>query len=234
MKIAIELPIVVYTHTDMKDIWPMFFGQFKKYINGYKVYVAVNQIDTQIPSDYIQLVYDDLNSYTERWRQILSQIEEETIMFLHEDMILFDKPNFELLEKYYGYVKSGVAESIKMNLTGDSFVPSDIDSTLVTNQYSQFSIQPTIVKKEIFKNLVNTIGSLNIWQFEEAIVSYGKDFMIQIGGEKKRGIYHYDSIIFPYIATAINKGKWNMSEYQKELDKMFNEYGVMPFERGIV
>jgi hypothetical protein len=155
-------------------------------------------------------------------------------MFLHEDMILFDKPNFELLEKYYGYVKSGVAESIKMNLTGDSFAPSDVDSTLVTNQYSQFSIQPTIVKKEIFQNLVNTIGSLNIWQFEEAIFSYGKDFMIQIGGEKKRGIYHYDSIIFPYIATAINKGKWNMSEYQKELDKMFNEYGVMPFERGIV
>ena len=58
--------------------------------------------------------------------------------------------------------------------------------------------------------------------------------MIQIGGEKKRGMYHYDSIVFPYIATAINKGKWNMSEYQTELDKMFNEYGVMPFERGIV
>jgi len=231
---GIELPIVVYTHTDMKDVWPMFFGQFKKYINGYKVYVAVNQIDRQIPSDYIQLVYDDSKSYTERWRQILPQIEEDIIMFLHEDMILFDIPNFELLEKYYGYVKSGAAESIKMILAGDSFLPSTIDSTLVTNQYAKFSIQPTIVKKEIFQNLVNTIGPLNIWEFEQAIISYGRDFMIQIGSEKKRGMYHYDSIVFPYIATAINKGKWNMSEYQNELDKMFNEYGVIPFERGIV
>ena len=231
---GIEIPIVVYTHTDMKDVWPMFFGQFRKYINGFKVYVAVNQIDTQIPSDYIQLVYDDSKLYTDRWGQILPQIEEETIMFLHEDMILFDKPNFELLEKYYGYVKNGEAESIKMILAGDSFVPSNIDSTLVTNQYSKFSIQPTIVKKQIFQNLVNTIGSLNIWEFEEAIVSYGKDFMIRIGSEKKRGMYHYDSVVFPYIATAINKGTWNMSEYREELDKLFGEYNINPFERGIV
>ena len=88
---GIELPIVVYTHTDMKDVWPMFFGQFKKYIKGYKVYVAVNETDTQIPSDYIQLVYDDSKLYTERWGQILPQIEEEIIMFLHEDMILLSK-----------------------------------------------------------------------------------------------------------------------------------------------
>ena len=31
---GIGLPIVVYTHTDMKDIWPMFFGQFKKYLEN--------------------------------------------------------------------------------------------------------------------------------------------------------------------------------------------------------
>ena len=52
--------------------------------------------------------------------------------------------------------------------------------------------------------------------------------------KKKRGLYHYDSTIFPYIATAINKGKWNMSEYSKELDFLFKEYNVNPFERGIV
>jgi hypothetical protein len=137
-------------------------------------------------------------------------------------MILFDTPNFELLEKYYGYVKSGVVESIKMILAGDSFLPSTIDSTLVTNQYAKFSIQPTLVKKEIFQNLVNTIGSLNIWQFEEAIISYGRDFMIRVGSEKKRGMYHYDSIVFPYIATAINKGKWNMNTKKNWIKCLMN------------
>ena len=26
------LPIVVYTHTDMKDVWVPFFGQLKRYM----------------------------------------------------------------------------------------------------------------------------------------------------------------------------------------------------------
>ena len=229
---GISVPIIVYTHTDMKDIWPMFFGQLKKYIGDTKVYVAVNEDDTQI-SDYIRIIYDDKKEYTERWKEILDKIEEETFMFMHEDMILFDKLNFQLLEKYIGYVSNEVVDSVKLILAGSEFQSSSIDTTLVTNEYSKFSIQPTIIRKSIFKEKVNSVSSLNIWQFEEAISITGKDFMVKIGGERKRGIYHYDSLVFPYIATAINKGKWNLNEYTKELNPMFEEYNINPFERGI-
>jgi len=152
---------------------------------------------------------------------------------MHEDMILFDKLNFELLQKYIGYVSNEVVDSVKLILAGSEFAQSSIDSTLVTNEYSKFSIQPTITRKSIFKEKVNNVSSLNIWQFEEAISITGKDFMVKIGGERKRGIYHYDSLVFPYIATAINKGKWNLNEYTKELNPMFEEYNINPFERGI-
>ena len=229
---GISVPIIVYTHTDMKDIWPMFFGQLKKYVGDTKIYVAVIEDDTQI-SDYIRIIYDDKKEYTERWKEILDKIEEETFMFMHEDMILFDKLNFQLLEKYIGYVSNEVVDSVKLILAGSEFEQSSIDSTLVTNEYSKFSIQPTITRKDIFKEKVNSVSSLNIWQFEEAISITGKDFMVKIGGERKRGIYHYDSLVFPYIATAINKGKWNLNEYTKELNPMFEEYNINPFERGI-
>ena len=230
---GVKPTLVIYTHTDMKDVWPMFFGQLKKYIGDTKIYVAVNEDDTEL-SDYIRIIYDDTNSYTQRWKEILEQVEEETFMFIHEDMILFDKVDFQSLEKYIGYVKDNLAESIKLILAGDKFDEWPIDKTLVTNQYAKFSIQPTITQKKIFQQLVENLPPLNIWQFEDAIVSSGRDFMVRIGTEKKRGIYHYDSLVFPYIATAINKGKWNMSEYSKELDELFSEYGVMPFDRGIV
>ena len=230
---GINVPLIVYTHTDMKDVWPMFFGQLKKYIGDTKIYVAVNEDDTEL-SDYIRIIYDDTNSYTQRWKEILEQVEEETFMFIHEDMILFDKVDFQSLEKYIGYVKDNLAESIKLILAGDKFDEWPIDKTLVTNQYAKFSIQPTIVQKQIFQQLVENLPPLNIWEFEDAIVSAGRDFMVRIGTEKKRGIYHYDSLVFPYIATAINKGKWNMSEYSKELDELFREYNINPFERGIV
>ena len=229
---GIGVPIVVYTHTDMKDIWPMFFGQLKKYVGDTKIYVAVNEDDTQI-SDNIRIIYDDSKEYTERWKDILEQIEEETFMFMHEDMILFDKLNFQMLEKYIGYINDEMLDSIKLILAGDGFEQWPIDNTLVSNQYSKFSIQPTITRKGIFKEKVNSVSPLNIWQFEEAITTTGRDFMVKIGGERKRGIYHYDSLVFPYIATAINKGKWNLNEYMEELNPMFEEYNINPFERGM-
>jgi len=229
---GISVPIIVYTHTDMKDIWPMFFGQLKKYIGDTKVYVAVNEDDTQI-SDYIRIIYDDTKEYTERWNEILDKVEEETFMFMHEDMILFDKIDYQLLEKYIEYVKDDYVESIKLILAGDKFDEWVIDKTLITNQYAKFSIQPTITTKKVFKGHIDILPPLNIWQFEEAVVSYGKDFMVRLGGERKRGMYHYDSLVFPYIATAINKGKWNLIEYQDELNPMFEEYNINPFERGM-
>jgi hypothetical protein len=229
---GISVPIIVYTHTDMKDIWPMFFGQLKKYIGDTKVYVAVNEDDMRL-SDYIRIIYDDTKQYTERWKEILDKIDEEAFMFMHEDMILFDKINYQSLEKYVEYIKKDSAESIKLILAGDGFVESGFDKTLVTNEYSKFSVQPTITTKKVFRGYIDTLPKLSIWQFEEAVVSSGRDFMVRSGGEKKRGLYHYDSLVFPYIATAINKGKWNLIEYQKELNPMFEEYNINPFERGI-
>lgn len=229
---GIDLPIVVYTHTDMKDIWPMFFGQLKKYISNTKVYVAVNQNDSYL-SDYIQIIYDDNKKYTERWKQILPQISEEIILFLHEDMILFNSIKPQFIENYFTYIKNNEANSIKLILAGDTFSESSIDSTLVYNDYSKFSIQPTIVTKEFFLTTLNSVGKLNIWEFEQAILPTGRDYMVRIGGEKKRGLYHYDSLVFPYIATAINKGKWNLIEYEDVLNPLFEEYNINPFERGM-
>ena len=229
---GINLPIVVYTHTDIKDIWPMFFGQLKKYVSNTKIYVAVNEDDSYL-SDYTIVKYDDSKVYTERWKQILPQISEEVILFLHEDMILFDSIKPDYIKKYFEYVKNGEVNSIKLILAGEYFSESSIDSTLVFNEYSKFSIQPTIVTKEFFTNVLNSVDELNIWEFEQAIAGTGRDYMVRIGGEKKRGIYHYDSLVFPYIATAINKGKWNLNEYMEELNPMFEEYNINPFERGM-
>ncbi len=108
-----------------------------------------------------------------------------------------------------------------------------IDSTLISNQDSKFSIQPTLIKLKNFVSLLESTQPLNIWDFELAVPAEGKHYMVRLGDERKRGMYHCDSIIYPYIATAIIKGKWNYGEYMKELDELFNEYGIVPFERGI-
>ena len=48
----------------------------------------------------------------------------------------------------------------------------------------------------------------------------------------KRGTYHYDSTIYPFIATAIVKGKWNTMEYVKELTELSAEFNINLDLRG--
>lgn len=227
---GIDIPIVVYTHTDMKDVWEMFFKQLKKYLPDNKIYVAVNEDDTHL-SDYIQITYDDSKPYTERWKEVLSKLNEDTFIFIHEDMVLFDEVDMSYINRYHKLISDRLVDSVKLIYTNSTNPPLDIDNTLVK---SSFSIQPTLISKEIFVSLLESVPPLNIWKFEEAIQSADNHYMVRLGNEKQRGIYHCDSIVFPYIATAINKGKWNMSEYRIELDKLFGEYNINPFERGIV
>jgi hypothetical protein len=226
------LPIVVYTHTDMKDVWIPFFGQLKKYMPDNEVYVCVNR-DDEMLSDYNRVIYDETKSYTEKLAESLEQINEEIFLFTHEDMILFDKPNYEYLEKYYSYVKDRKVDSIKLIYAGDGGIKAECDETLVLNDFSKFSIQPTIIRKDILLQIASNVGKLNIWEFENAIVGSGMDFMARRGNEKKRGLYHYDSFVYPYVSTAINKGKWNLNEYTEELNPIFEEYNINPFERGM-
>jgi hypothetical protein len=228
-----KIPIIVYTHSDMEDIWDVFFGQLRKYMDGFNIYVATDRPNKGIPSDYTVIQYSDDKTYTERWVEILNQIQEEVILFMHEDMILFNEPNLEYLNNYYEYVKNGKSKSIKLILSGEDWRESTFDKTLANGEFSKFSVQPSIVSKTVFRELVE-FKKLNIWEFEESIKPDNLHFMVRLGGEPKRGIYHYDSKVFPYIATAINKGKWNMTEYRNELDILFEEYRINPFERGIV
>lgn len=222
----------MYTHTDMKDVWVPFFGRLKKYMPHNKIYVCVNKND-EILSEYSIILYDDSKTYTERLLNCINKFEEDVFLFIHEDMILYDAPNNEKLNEYYSYVKNKKADSIKLIYAGSKYARSDFDITLVKNEFSKFSIQPTIISKNHIIKILSKIGCLNIWDFEKAVLQTELDFMVYRGDENKRGIYHYDSFVYPYIATAINKGKWNVSEYKIEIDSLFKDYDINSNIRGV-
>ena len=47
-------------------------------------------------------------------------------------------------------------------------------------------------------------------------------------------MFHYDSSVYPYVATAIVKGKWNMSQYPKQLEEILRENKINVNDRGAV
>jgi hypothetical protein len=52
------------------------------------------------------------------------------------------------------------------------------------------------------------------------------------GGNPKRGLQHYDSTVYPCIATAVVKGVWNISEYPEEMKSIINEFNIDCRKRG--
>jgi hypothetical protein len=99
-----------------------------------------------------------------------------------------------------------------------------------------FSLQPSLWSRSAIIKVLRKHKGQTIWEFEKkAQWTFRKSFL-GAGTIKenlaKIGLSHRQSKIYPYIATAIFKGKWNFSEYGAELDQLLKEYKIDPHTRG--
>tara|TARA_Y100000389_G_C17451910_1_gene515449 strand:- start:24 stop:719 length:696 start_codon:yes stop_codon:yes gene_type:complete len=219
--------IFIHTHSDCDDALKMCLGQLDKYMPNVERWIAIEK-ETETVSNENIIIYDEEDSYSERLELILPEIENDMILYLHEDMILYDEPNMPELDRCEQYLRDNDAMMIKLIGTIgmlDEVAPSIRNSS---GPY-RFAVQPTLWKKDKFKELVEG-ERYNIWEMEDRIqgkfLLTGTGYTYFRGDEKLRGQSHYDSHIFPYIATAIVKGKWNNLEYSSELKSLFDEYDV--------
>lgn len=230
----------MYTHTDVKDVWSPFFGQTKKYMNDFKKYAFINKKDESVPDDYIQVIYDDKLPYIERLLHCLNQIDDEFIIFHHEDMFLYDKPDFERIFKYLKRLDKNYF-FIKLIRGGKGTGMSDEEFPelkKITKDFEYiFAIQPTIWKREAFIRLLENTKANSIWDFEIKAQKTCRDlnilgYYVDDNG-KQRGRLHWDSKVYPYIATAVVKGKWNTKEYPEEMGEISRAYNIDYKKRGV-
>lgn len=220
--------IFIHTHSSCDDALVMCLGQLDKYLPEVKRYVAIEK-ETNTVSNENVILYNDEDSYTERLKSILPQIDEDMILYLHEDMILYDSPDTEELSRVETYLREH--DSVMMvKLIATLGLTHEVAPLIRdSNTHYKFVVQPTLWKKNKLEELASG-EKYSIWEMEERIQSkfssVGLGYTYFRGSEKLRGQAHYDSAIFPYIATAIVKGKWNNLEYSSELNVLFDEYNV--------
>ena len=227
---------VFYSHSDYSDVWPILFGQCKKYLFGYKKVLMTNK--GEAPSDWVTVHYDESKPYQQRVLEGLSKLEDDIIVFHHEDMILYDKIDNSAIEGFVKRVQNSYKHRgtfIKLLRGGDAPYHR-IDPNLIIGWGGHYTIQPTICNRSNLMKIYSETPGESIWTFEvnalsmwntqrfEGLMAYRED-------DKKRGQAHWDSKSYPYIATAIVKGKWNISEYP-ELSQLLSEYGIDPTIRG--
>jgi hypothetical protein len=234
---------VVYTHSDYSDVWPAFFGQLEKHLGPFKSnYVFVDRESKGIPSHFQQIIYDETKSYTDRLIECLARIPANTILFQHEDMILFRTPRaaslVELIEELDCENPRFVAAKL---VSGGLFAHLPISRQkgfrkIWAGSPWIFSIQPTLWNKSSLEQLLGLHLNQSIWEFETKAQKSVRKLRFGIISPKrsrsKRGKYHWDNNIYPVISTAISKGKWVFSEYEQELSLITETYSIDPDLRG--
>jgi hypothetical protein len=234
-----NVAVVVFSHSDYYDVLSVFNKYFSKYFPlNIKKYLFTND---ETPVDgYTSIVYNDSLSYTNKMYSCLEQVKEEIVLYMHEDMILYSHINTELFLQYISVLLNEDIDYIKLLKTGlDTQLPYKLD--LNWFEYfsnTSFGVQPSLWKKTKLQDLFFCHKNMTIWQLEESCQQHCtnkyRGLYSYSPSCKKRGMFHWDSHVFPYIATAIVKGKWNVLEYPHEIKKICDETGLDILKRGMV
>jgi len=241
-----NLALVVNTVSHCNDLWEMFFGQLEKHFPNQKTYVFSDVIEG-LPQNVISIKYDPKDNFRTQYLNSIKQVEEKFCIYFNEDYILFDDVNIDKIKEYVDLMEDDENISfIKINKNQNS---SNIkykqrnDLTYLNPNQDCFFSQAVAVWRTRTLEKIHELGpDLHIANLRTALQfeteanavcqKMGLQGLYSYNGEAKRGIYHYDNNIFPYIATAIIKGVWNLTEYFEELYPLLNEYGINPNVRG--
>jgi hypothetical protein len=204
--------------------------------------------DPDAVPDTLALKYEDTVGAWDFGQQVIECVEQvpflgnlgEVILFSVDDMILYrDMDERELRYMARLLEQSDDVDFIRLIRCGNAPLLKHSKNlySISSNSNDLFSMQPTLWKSDVFLDLCEEVRSSNIWEFEQRGSNWLRTRKIKglfyfVGNEKKRGKAHWDSSIYPYIATAIVKGKWLTSEYPRELQDVFEEFGIDKNIRG--
>jgi len=232
-----NLPIIVYTFHKNFDILSIFLERAKKFYPGQEIIVLS---DEPFQSNYKNAIYKNSDPHYLHWKDVLDFVGDYFI-YCQEDFILYDNVNFKEMEKCLECLKNDDISYVRLIKSG-FFIhknrkefSKNIFEISSDETHANFAMQATIWNKKDFYKAYND-SKINIIFDEDVVRESIKKLSINgafyYSGENKRGLSHYDSKIFPYIATAIVNGKWNTLEYGNELNVLKKEFSLDFGARG--
>ena len=239
----LDFAIITYTTSKYSDVWPMYFGQLSLHKSGIKSYVFSDDSSKNIwnYSDHNLISYNDSDPYWIQYLKCLDDVSEKYIIYAQEDFILFSDIASERIQKYVCFLNNSSYDYVRLIRCGyqtplDRHVKDDIYEVHMESN-DAFSMQATLWKKESLRKLYEHVKSQKWLESESWNIGARKlgikGTMIYNGEKKVPNSGHYDSIIYPYVCTAINKGKWSVDQYPEIMKSMFAKYNVDPKIRGI-
>jgi hypothetical protein len=214
-------------------------NQTNMFLPNEKKYLFTNKAGDFNLDGWEVIIYDESLPYNQRISSCLEAVEEEVVILHHEDMFLLSEPYWAQIDNMVDLVASKQIDMIKLIKAAYNNIPTRqcFPNIYLNSPELYYAIQPTIIRKKTLHNIYRNVESPNIWQFEvdagNYVYSRGmKSGYFSTGNEDKRGNFHWDSLVYPYIATAVVKGKWDFEHYRNELTELLENYNINPETRG--
>lgn len=231
-----DITLLTYTHSKASDLHKPYFDKVKKYFNPSHQIVLC---DKEIEYEGIKMsLYNDDTKYYQQMINALSQVETEYVIYSQEDYILFDYVNKDKINSFISVLNEDKNISfIRLIYSGIDFNIKQYNDDLFylnANHMYYFSTQITIWRTKDLLEMFSNSKTETIWDEPKNSVflrDLGKiGLCVMEKGDKVGG--HYNSSIYPYIATAVVKGKWNDSEYGDKLASIYSDYNINKEIRG--
>lgn len=235
--------IITYTTSKYSDVWPMHFGQLDEHKQGIKSYVFSDEKSSKNWNykNHELITYHDSDPYWKQYLSCLEKVNENYVIYSQEDFILFSNILIDRIEKYVTFLNNTNYDYVRLIRCGfntplDRHVIDDIYEVHMESN-DAFSMQATLWKKESIKKLYDYVKSEK-WLESESWNRGARDCgikgtLIYNGEHKVQNSGHYHSNIYPYVCTAVNRGKWNVDQYPEVMKYLFQKYNINPATRGI-
>ena len=237
-----NLTIFLNTHSSCADVWPLFFGAISKHWPDHPPAVAACDVETELtcelsfdPPEWLKIIeYDRTAPFGQQYLQGLSYVTTDYVLPLLEDMILFGDVDTAAIEEGMAFAGGPQCEVRLTKVTSGRPLYSRDQSNHWRVCEDVFTMQATIHRTgSLLMDAVNGRHCKTPWEWEEFNRQHKRTCVEPVAHGPKRGRAHYQSLVFPYIATALNKGFWTTGDYP-ELKPLLKQYGIEPSIRGEV
>jgi len=242
--------LIINTNTSVQDVWEMFFGELeKRFPQINKKYIFVDDTNHEFGGGYNVTFYDKNLQYRDQLLECFPEVKEKYCIYIQEDYILYNDVNWEQICNIIKLMEiNSTIDFVKLMRGDDVIHPVEQNLTMgiplhyIIESECYYTQGVTLWRVEKLKQIFNKTpnshigGAGNHTHFEVIANQACRKYctgLIYYNNEKKRGMHHYDSSIVPYIASAIVKGKWNISEYCNELSPLLEKYNINIDERGV-
>lgn len=229
---------VAYTNSNCSDLWDIFQNQTKKHCDLPLYMISDKEVnDVNLSGLFI---YNNQDPYYKVWVDALSRFNSEYFIYLQEDFFLYQDVDKDKLNEYVEFLKNNPEYSFVRLLKSGNLGKTKLSDTLYeiesTNPFI-FAMQATIWRTSDYITLMERVKDSKWLENEKYTKAMGEMNMkgaYHYDNEPIRGANHYDTNVYPYIATALVRGKWIMSEYSVELTPILNNNNVDIKKRGII